>query len=87
MQLFVNCADGNTITIEAEPEWTVSDLKDTITLENGCPFNAQNLIVEGKVLDEKIELCDLGLENESNIDLIITMRGNVYIIYWEIYKK
>merc|ERR1712166_89535 len=75
MQLFVNCPEGETFTIDAESDWTVSDLKDQITLETGLQYNAQNLIVGGKVLAEKIELADFGLENESSIELLINLQG------------
>ena len=75
MQLIINAPEGNTFTIEAESNWTISDLKSEICLETGLLFNQQNLILGGKVLSEKTELADFGLENDSNIELLVNLKG------------
>merc|ERR1711901_12723 len=62
-------------TIEAESDWTVAQLKDQVCLESGIQFNQQNLIVGGKILNEKVALADFGLENDSTVELLVNLHG------------
>merc|ERR1712100_586765 len=75
MHLIINAPEGNTFTIEAESNWTVAQLKEQVCLETGIKFNQQNLIVGGKPLNEKVALADFGLENDSNIELLVNLQG------------
>jgi len=77
MQIFVKTLTGKTITVEAELDSTVADVKDQICLEEDIQFNQQKLIIAGKVLDDKMTLADFGVENNSQIDLIVSMQGTV----------
>merc|ERR1711976_289373 len=75
MQLIINAPEGKKFTIEAESDWTVAQLKDQVCLESGIQFNQQNLIVGGKVLNEKVVLADFGLENDSTVELLVNLHG------------
>merc|ERR1712084_9211 len=75
MQFFVKTLTGNTITIEAELDFTVADVKNQISLEEGIQFAQQKLIVGGKVLEDSNTLAELGVQEDSTIDLVINMQG------------
>jgi ribosomal protein L40E len=75
MRFFVKTLTGKTITVEAEEDWTVADVKDQICLEEGVLFAQQKLIVGGKLLEDSTELAELEIMEDSTVDLVVTLCG------------
>merc|ERR1711915_1066772 len=77
MKVFVNCADGKQITIDAETDWSVADLKDHIGLRTKIAFVEQNLLYEGKTLNHNMQLADYNIQQDTNIQLLVDVKGGV----------
>jgi hypothetical protein len=83
MRFFVKTLTGKTITVEAEEDWTVADVKDQICLEEGVLFAQQKLIVGGKLLEDSTELAELEIMEDSTVDLVVTLCGKHIFSLWD----
>lgn len=78
-QIFVKNIDGKTYTInQVRGELSVEELKVKIEDKVGLPVEEQRLIHQGKQLEDDKLLRDYKIEKESNIHLLLRLRGGGY---------
>jgi ubiquitin len=74
-QIFVNTLGGKTITLEVKYSDSINNVKFKIQDQEGIPRADQQLIFEGKQLEDGRNLASYGIQKEANIDvLVVTMR-------------
>lgn len=63
------------ITLEAEPEDTISHLKDQVEATEGIPPAQQRFLFEGRQLDDSATLSATGVVAGSELHLVLSLRG------------
>jgi Ubiquitin family len=83
MLIFIHLMDEKTLMDEkvielhnVQPSETVYDLKCYIQATEGISPGQQTLFHGGKELGDEDMLCNHQIQNESKIDLVLSMRGN-----------
>jgi hypothetical protein len=86
MRLFVKTLEGNSTTIEVDPQDTIARLKELVgrlyTLtqlqiedQGGFPVEYQRLIFAGKLLDDQRTVRYYNIEKESTLHLLPRIKG------------
>ena len=82
MQIFVRTLTGKTLTIEVDPNDTITNVKKKVREKEGIPEEKQRLIYAGKQLQEGSTLSDYNIGNYSTLRLVLRLMGgnNMMII-------
>lgn len=66
---------GKTIKIEIPPNISVKLLKYFILIKEGYPISEQRLVFDGKQLENSKSIAEYGIQNESTLTLVLSLRG------------
>ena len=66
---------GKTIKIETPPNISVKLLKYFILIKEGYPISEQRLVFDGKQLENSKSIAEYGIQNESTLTLVLSLRG------------
>ncbi|CAD8186805.1 unnamed protein product [Paramecium pentaurelia] len=80
-QVFIKTLAGKTITVSAEYNQTIKELKKTIYERCGIPPQQQRLIFGGKILDDQKKVEDYNIQKESTIHMAERLKGGNSTIY------
>lgn len=74
-QIFIKTLQGESLPIDYDGALTIGELKNTIHSERQIPVDQQRLIFQGKQLEDANTLADYNIEPNSNIHLVLRVKG------------
>lgn len=78
IQIFVKNLMGKSIAIMVRPDDTVESLRAKIEEREDIPPREQRLLYQGKQLEDGRKLSDYNIQKESNLHLVLRLRGGTY---------
>ncbi|KAM7258648.1 hypothetical protein ACFE04_014389 [Oxalis oulophora] len=75
MLIFVKTLTGKSLTVGVASESTIENVKAEIAVREGIPAEEQRLIYAGKQLEDDHNLADYDIKHESNLELLLRLRG------------
>jgi ubiquitin len=75
MEIYVRTQSGKQLIIEVERTDRIEDVKRQIQDREGIPPDQQRLIFEGRQIEDGNILRDYDVEDESELHLVLRLRG------------
>ena len=75
MQVVVKTLNGKTIAVDVDSSDSVESVKQMMQDREGVPVEQMRLVYGGKQLEDGRSLADYDIQSESNISLILRVRG------------
>ena len=79
LQVFVSTLTGETITLQVRGDDTVEHVKSLICEKEGIPADMQRILFVGKPLRDGMRLRDYCVQNESTLNLSLSLVGGMQI--------
>lgn len=73
MQLHIKTLVGKIYTIEVAPDFTIENVKSTISYQTAIPINQQRLMYNGKTLVDNRTISDYHIAPDSTLTLIMEL--------------
>ncbi len=74
-QIFIKTLQGKTMTLEVSDADTIQSVKNKIFEKEGIPVDQQRLVFNGKQLEDNMTIADYNIQADSNIHLVLRLRG------------
>ena len=73
--IFIKTLSGKTIPMDINDSDTIGSIKQRIFEKEGIPVDQQRLVFNGKQLEDGQTVGSYGIESESNVHLVLRLKG------------